>query len=384
MVICMCRCIYMYGDLHVTKGHSGDYPPLVSWRERAFSGSMEQRDGADTGERGIDDDEFGQFAIHGEDAYALLRCHTTALPSELRLAYLKRVREEHPDKGGDADRFKTLKDAFDVLKDEGLRAAYDEGIQHGASIPNVRSYFVDGARCTWLDRGVEAGYAATLDYMNFRREGGIYTVWLRFQVEERRATSGAAVASSAAVAKRTRSSRDERAAASSAAAAKRTRSSRDERAAASSAAAAKRTRSSRDERATRRTAGVASGVKLTKKQASACQDFVVLTGIEKDDALAQMVAWDFDLRSAVAAYYVTNPRSAPSKEPKRSGFVSQWEHAFSQWEQASIGIQLGTGNMGTWRRLGTLWEHGNNFSGLGTWEPHEAWEQSGIFPNRES
>ena len=44
---------------------------------------MEQRDGADTGERHIDD-TFGQFAIHGEDAYALLRCHTTASPNELR------------------------------------------------------------------------------------------------------------------------------------------------------------------------------------------------------------------------------------------------------------------------------------------------------------
>ena len=50
----------------------------------------------------------------------------------------------------------------------------------------------------------------------------------------------------------------------------------------------------------------------------------------------------------------------PTSRAVISGFFTHWEHAFSHWEQASIGFQLGTGNMGTPRRLGTLRE-------LGTW-----------------
>ena len=47
---------------------------------------------------------------------------------------------------------------------------------------------------------------------------------------------------------------------------------------------------------------------------------------------------------------------------KSSGFDSQWEHAFSHWEQASIGFQWEHGNMGTKLRLGTLRDLGTQFS----------------------
>jgi len=45
---------------------------------------------------------------------------------------------------------------------------------------------------------------------------------------------------------------------------------------------------------------------------------------------------------------------------------SRWEHAFSHWEQASIGFQWEHGNMGTKLRLGTLRDSGYNIFALGS------------------
>lgn len=45
---------------------------------------------------------------------------------EIRKAYLKLSKTEHPDKGGDAERFKVIQNAYDVLSDEQKRAIYDQ------------------------------------------------------------------------------------------------------------------------------------------------------------------------------------------------------------------------------------------------------------------
>jgi len=45
---------------------------------------------------------------------------------EIRRAYLKLSKTEHPDKGGDAERFKVIQNAYEVLSDEQKRAVYDQ------------------------------------------------------------------------------------------------------------------------------------------------------------------------------------------------------------------------------------------------------------------
>ena len=47
-------------------------------------------------------------------------------PQEIRRAYLKLSKTEHPDKGGDAERFKVIQNAYEVLSDEQKRAVYDQ------------------------------------------------------------------------------------------------------------------------------------------------------------------------------------------------------------------------------------------------------------------
>jgi DnaJ family protein A protein 2 len=45
---------------------------------------------------------------------------------EIRRAYLKLSKTEHPDKGGNAERFKVIQNAYEVLSDEQKRAVYDQ------------------------------------------------------------------------------------------------------------------------------------------------------------------------------------------------------------------------------------------------------------------
>ena len=45
--------------------------------------------------------------------------------AEIKRAYRKRALQEHPDKGGDPEKFKKINEAYAVLSDEQKRAAYD-------------------------------------------------------------------------------------------------------------------------------------------------------------------------------------------------------------------------------------------------------------------
>lgn len=58
--------------------------------------------------------------------YGLLGVSEDASTDDVTRAYRQRALAEHPDKGGDADRFDEIAKAFKVLGDEGEREAYDE------------------------------------------------------------------------------------------------------------------------------------------------------------------------------------------------------------------------------------------------------------------
>jgi DnaJ-class molecular chaperone len=58
--------------------------------------------------------------------YDVLGVPKQATQAEIRKAYLKLARVHHPDKGGDADKFKEITQASDVLTDEKRRRLYDE------------------------------------------------------------------------------------------------------------------------------------------------------------------------------------------------------------------------------------------------------------------
>lgn len=64
--------------------------------------------------------------------YQALGVSTDASLSEIKKAYRKLAKDLHPDrKGGDAERFKKVNEAYDVLSDEKSRAQYDAASRFG-------------------------------------------------------------------------------------------------------------------------------------------------------------------------------------------------------------------------------------------------------------
>tara|TARA_R110000803_G_C11970205_1_gene319647 strand:+ start:542 stop:1396 length:855 start_codon:yes stop_codon:yes gene_type:complete len=59
------------------------------------------------------------------DYYALLGLQQTATAEDIKSAYRKQAKSDHPDTGGDPEKFKKLNEAHDILKDPDKRAHYD-------------------------------------------------------------------------------------------------------------------------------------------------------------------------------------------------------------------------------------------------------------------
>lgn len=68
-------------------------------------------------------------------AYEVLRVTPDATDDELRRAYRLRLREAHPDTGGDAALFVRVQAAWELVGTPAARAAYDRG-RGGASVPH--------------------------------------------------------------------------------------------------------------------------------------------------------------------------------------------------------------------------------------------------------
>jgi DnaJ family protein A protein 2 len=59
--------------------------------------------------------------------YETLGVDKEATQSQIKKAYMLRAKKEHPDKGGDPEKFKELQHAYDILGDEEKRRLYDAG-----------------------------------------------------------------------------------------------------------------------------------------------------------------------------------------------------------------------------------------------------------------
>lgn len=69
-------------------------------------------------------------------AYEVLRCAPDATDDDLRRAYRLRLRETHPDTGGDAAQFVQVQRAWELVGTAPARAAYDRGHGFGADAPH--------------------------------------------------------------------------------------------------------------------------------------------------------------------------------------------------------------------------------------------------------
>ena len=59
------------------------------------------------------------------DYYTVLGIDKTASSQDIKKAYRKLASQNHPDKGGDKEKFQKIQEAYAVLSDENKRAQYD-------------------------------------------------------------------------------------------------------------------------------------------------------------------------------------------------------------------------------------------------------------------
>ena len=67
--------------------------------------------------------------VDNKKYYELLGVEKNASEAEIKKAYRKKALKEHPDKGGDPDKFKEITAAYEILSDRDKREIYD---RHGA------------------------------------------------------------------------------------------------------------------------------------------------------------------------------------------------------------------------------------------------------------
>ena len=60
------------------------------------------------------------------DYYKTLGVSKNATADEIKKAFRKKARENHPDAGGDEEKFKDINEAYEVLSDEKKRKIYDQ------------------------------------------------------------------------------------------------------------------------------------------------------------------------------------------------------------------------------------------------------------------
>ena len=77
--------------------------------------------------------------------YKVLGVDKNATTDEIKKAFRKRALKEHPDKGGDPEKFKDMTVAYEVLADPEKRALYDkygeEGVRDGGGASGFGDIF---------------------------------------------------------------------------------------------------------------------------------------------------------------------------------------------------------------------------------------------------
>jgi curved DNA-binding protein CbpA len=68
--------------------------------------------------------------------YELLGIPLTCTQEEIKSAYRKKALETHPDKGGSAEAFRTISEAYDKIKDAEKRASHDRNANSKSASPS--------------------------------------------------------------------------------------------------------------------------------------------------------------------------------------------------------------------------------------------------------
>lgn len=74
----------------------------------------------------------GRKEVDTSKLYGTLGVEKDATQSEIKKAYMLLAKKEHPDKGGDPEKFKEISKAYEILSDPEKRANYDRFGEEGA------------------------------------------------------------------------------------------------------------------------------------------------------------------------------------------------------------------------------------------------------------
>jgi len=112
------------------------------------------------------------------DYYKTLGVSKNATADEIKKAYRKAARENHPDAGGDEEKFKDINEAYEVLSDEKKRKIYDQyGTADQSQIPFNWGGGTGGASVNFEDIfGGSGGWADILERLR-NGEGAFGTDW---------------------------------------------------------------------------------------------------------------------------------------------------------------------------------------------------------------
>lgn len=92
------------------------------------------------------------------DLYAELGIERDATPEKIKAAHRSKVREHHPDRGGDTARFQAIQLAYDTLKDGDKRRRYDEtGETAGADKGDVATQMLAMLISSLVDQMLQEG-----------------------------------------------------------------------------------------------------------------------------------------------------------------------------------------------------------------------------------
>lgn len=90
----------------------------------------------------------------GKDYYEILGVARNASQSDIKAAFRKKAMEHHPDRGGDAKKFKEINEAYQALGSAETRAQYD---QYGVSFEQMRRQGYQGAGFDPREFGFDIG-----------------------------------------------------------------------------------------------------------------------------------------------------------------------------------------------------------------------------------
>ncbi|MBI4135141.1 molecular chaperone DnaJ [Candidatus Uhrbacteria bacterium] len=108
------------------------------------------------------------------DYYEVLGISKSATQADIKAAFRKKALEHHPDKGGDATKFKEINEAYQALGKEDTRRQYD---QYGSSFEQMRKAGFQGAGFDPREFGFDIGDLSDLfgglgDIFGFGGRGG--------------------------------------------------------------------------------------------------------------------------------------------------------------------------------------------------------------------